>query len=386
MLLQNINTFGYDHPVDIKLTRDKISGISSGSEAGKNELVITFDHAIAFPGLINSHDHLEFNLFPILANKTYNSYLEWGADIFQNNKDIIDAITKIPKQLRAEWGVFKNIFNGVTTVVHHGGHFDITNPLINVFQDCYSLHSVKLEKNWKLKLNRLFPLRQPFVIHVGEGTNSSASNEVNELIKWNLYNRELIAVHGIAMTTEQAKSFRALVWCPDSNYVLYNATANINEIKKETKILFGTDSCVSAGWNIWNHIRLARRTGMLSDEELVESLTSSPASVWNLDGKGVLSEGKDADIVIAKLPAGQYPPDGFFQLNPVDILMVICRGDIILFDERINPSVKHHLSLEDFSRLYINGIGKYVKGKLDRLVMEIKKKVPGIKFPVEFDY
>src|SRR5437868_4967563 len=144
MLLQNVNIIGNEHPLDIKLDANSISEISINAKAGKDELVIKFDNAIAFPGLINSHDHLEFNLFPKLANKIYNSYLEWGADIFENSKNTIHTITKIPKQLRAEWGVFKNIFNGVTTVVHHGEHFNLPQPAINVFQECYSLHSVKL--------------------------------------------------------------------------------------------------------------------------------------------------------------------------------------------------------------------------------------------------
>ena len=386
MLLQNVNITGNEHPLDIKLDANSISEISINAKAGKDELVIEFDNAIAFPGLINSHDHLEFNLFPKLANKIYNSYLEWGADIFENNKNTIHTITKIPKQLRAEWGVFKNIFNGVTTVVHHGEHFNLPQPAINVFQECYSLHSVKLEKNWKFKLNRLFPLQQPFVIHIGEGTDAASFNEINELITWNIFKRDLIAIHGVSMTPEQAKSFRALIWCPDSNFVLYNATANIKEIKKETKILFGSDSCVSAGWNLWDHIRLARNTKMLTDEELFNSLTSVPATAWNLEGKGVLAAGKDADIVIAKKSGGQNFSDCFFQLDPSDILLVICRGEIILFDEQISSSLKYHLPTENFSKVYVDSIGKYVKGNLNGLVTEIRKSASEVKFPIEFDH
>ena len=42
---------------------------------------IQFENAVALPGFINSHDHLEFNSFPLLANRVYNNYTEWARDI-----------------------------------------------------------------------------------------------------------------------------------------------------------------------------------------------------------------------------------------------------------------------------------------------------------------
>ena len=47
-----------------------------------------------FPGLINSHDHLDFNLFPQTGNRIYNNYTEWGRDIHEQNKEAISASFK----------------------------------------------------------------------------------------------------------------------------------------------------------------------------------------------------------------------------------------------------------------------------------------------------
>src|ERR1700694_6294791 len=129
-----------------------------------------FDNAIAFPGLINSHDHLDFNLFPRLRNRVYNNYAEWGNDIQANNKNTINEILKIPQRIRVQWGLYKNLLNGITTVVNHGEKLRMGNSLLTVFENCHSLHSIRFEKNWKYKLNRPGGRNWPYVIHVGEGT------------------------------------------------------------------------------------------------------------------------------------------------------------------------------------------------------------------------
>src|ERR1043165_5907685 len=62
---------------------------------GKADECIRFERAVAFPGLINSHDHLDFNLFPLLANRVYNNYTEWARDIQVTGKKEIEAVLKI---------------------------------------------------------------------------------------------------------------------------------------------------------------------------------------------------------------------------------------------------------------------------------------------------
>jgi len=300
-----------------------------------------------------------------------------GADIQSNNRKNIDAILSVPKDLRIKWGIYKNLLNGITTVVNHGEYLHINNPVIDIFQDCYSLYSVR-EKSWKFKLNRPFIKNQPFVIHVGEGTDMKSFEEVNELIKWNLFKRKIIAVHGVSMNTKQAKAFEALIWCPDSNFFLLNQTTKVNELKKETKIIFGTDSTVSANWNTWEQIRLAKKTGMLTDRELFGSLTSLPAGVWGLNDRGVLAEGKDADVVIADRKSENSSMDNFFKLNPEDILLILRKGEIVLFDETLYSLLAQKIIGEEFSKINISNRNKHVKGDLNQLISKTKKYIPKI--------
>lgn len=342
----------------------------SAANADKNTCHIEGDYLV-FPGLINSHDHLDFDLFPQLGNRIYADYVEWGEDIHTVNKPTINAVLKVPRQLRVKWGVYKNLLAGVTTVVHHGHYVDAPDAPIHVFQDCNMLHSVQLEKRWQLKVNKPFAGKRPLVTHIGEGTNKAAHEEIDRLIKWNLFKRKLVGIHGISMDVKQAAAFEALVWCPDSNFFLNGATAAIDQLKHVTRILFGTDSTVSASWNIWEQLRLARQTGLLTDAELLASITTSAAGFWKLPEPGFLQEGKQADIILVK------KKQDFFAVNPEDIMLIVKKGRIILFDKILNLPVSG-----GYSKVYLQNTCKYVVGDVSALIKEIRQYAPGMQFPV----
>jgi cytosine/adenosine deaminase-related metal-dependent hydrolase len=358
---------------------NKIEQIFSPNDNNPVERNIYFEGCFAFPGLINSHDHLDYNLFPQLGNRIYKNYLEWGADIHQQNKEIIQQVQGIPKELRTKWGVYKNLIAGITTVIQHGERLTVPDNLITIFSECTSLHSVGLEKHWKRRLNRPFAGNQPFVIHAGEGTDIERCNEMDELLRWNIFHRKLIAVHGVAMNERQAEKFEALVWCPDSNYFLLNTTAKINQLKSVTKILFGTDATVSADWNIWQHLRLARAKKMLSDTELINAVTQEAADVWKLEKTGSVREGYYADLIIAK-----GTRDKFFLTNPEDIQLMLHKGKIVLFDASLLIQL-HNIPISDYSIIYVNNVKKYVIGDVPALVREIRRHMPAIKLPIDVD-
>ena len=203
---------------------------------------------------------------------------------------------------------------------------------------------------------------QPFVIHIGEGTDNASHREIDTLIKWNLFKRKIIGVHGVAMDENQATSFKALVWCPASNYFLLNSTAAIDKLKTKTSILFGTDSTLTSGWNLWEHVRLARNTHLVSDKELFDMLSIKPAAVWGLKGCGEIAEGYVADIVIAKKNAPNNF-DSFFSLNPEDILLILHNGEIKLFDILLLDKINNtDCKVNNFSKIFIGGSCKYVEG------------------------
>lgn len=381
MILNNVRLIDSDEPVHILIEDEKVGAVSGGIPTSSPDHVrIDFENALAFPGLINSHDHLDFNLYPQLGYNTYDNYTEWGAHIHRRYKDEIAAVSNIPSALRYRWGLYKNLLCGVTTVVNHGERSGLDNGLITVFEEYHCLHSVGFEKNWRRKLNHPFKTKKPVVIHTGEGTDPASRREIDQLLRWNLLGKTLIGVHGVAMTPAQAKKFKALVWCPQSNYFLLDKTAPVDLLKEETTILFGTDSTLTSAWNIWDHIRLARTTAMLSDDELYRSLNKTAADAWRLTS-GEIAGSKDADLVIAKIKPGGNKMDAFYRLNPADLLMVIHRGHIRLFDASLEHQLPEELKI-GFSVIHIDGAVKYVQGDLPGLLKEVMSFHPQADFPV----
>jgi len=383
MILNNVRIALTDQKVSIRVINGKIAQILPGHFHDKTEGIdLTFGNAIVFPGLINSHDHLDFNLFPKLGDKIYHNYTEWGAYIHKEYKDKINEVLKVPEELRIQWGIYKNLLCGVTTVVNHGKKINTSNDMITVYQDCQSIHSVQFEKKWRLALNNPFKKNRAVVVHCGEGTDALSLKEIDQLAGWNLFQRPLIAVHGVAMNENQAAAFNALVWCPESNYFLLNKTAPVNRLKKHLPILFGTDSTLTGNWDIWQHIRLARKIKFLPDKELYNSLTINPANTWKLNA-GIIAEDKDADLVITKSKGGADDNNAFFNTNPQEILMVMHKGDIVLFDEELYPQLKG-INSDMHSKISINESCKYVKGDLPLLISKIKQFYPEADFPINY--
>jgi len=345
----------------------KIATLTPDTPSGHS---INLNGALALPGLINSHDHLDFNLFPPLANTRYANYRQWGHDIHTTNKDEIQAILKIPQHLRTRWGIYKNLLNGFTTVVNHGEYLPVAEPApITVFQNCYSLHSVGFEHNWRWKLNRPQKNSWPIVLHVGEGTDSIAQKEITRLIRWNIFKKPLIGIHGVAMTEKQATRFRALVWCPASNYFLLDQTAPIKQLSRHTQILFGTDSTLTTPWDAWAQIRMALRE--VEEKDFLPMLTTNPAAAWGLTDRGKIEKGLRADLLITRNKS-------LSTLTPDDILLVIHQGQIVLFD----PSLKDKLPSRDHHQTSPNG--KYVAGDITSLMQEIRTYTNGYASPLLF--
>jgi cytosine/adenosine deaminase-related metal-dependent hydrolase len=368
MILNNVTTINSNGQVNIQLKDGAM--VKADNNISTDELQLTFDNALVFERLINWHDHLDFNLFPQLGDKVYNNYTAWGNYIHTHYKKEIAAVLKVPLALRVSWGLYKNLLGGVTTVVNHGEQLAINDAPINVVQ-YHSIHSVQFEKWWKFKLNNPLKRKQPAVIHIGEGTDAAANQEIDQLIDQNFLKRKLIGIHGVAMNSAQADNFEALVWCPESNYYLLNQTAAVDELKKHTRILFGTDSTLTGSWNIWDHIRLARKTNKLTDAELYEVLRSD--ALLPIKDKG--------SMVAVKRKEQATAFDSFYATNPADILLVVSDDVIRLFDESLISQLQH-LDLNGYSKIYIDGICKCVQGDLPGLMEQIREYYPEAIFPI----
>jgi cytosine/adenosine deaminase-related metal-dependent hydrolase len=328
----------------------------------KASIRLEFNGAIILPGFINSHDHLDFNSFPRLGNRVYNNYTEWGKDIHFSNKEVIKEVQKIPQHLRIQWGMYKNLINGFTTVINHGNKLKADNSLVNIFQECYSLHSPAFEKYWALKLNNPLRREKPVVMHLGEGTDMMACKEIDSVIRSNLSNKRIIAVHGVGLNEKQASCFEGLIWCPDSNFFLLGKTSAIDKLKGRLPIVFGTDSTLTADWHGANHFEKALGGGLVTENELLDMLTVVPAKLWDLQDRGTIAEGMRADIIVLR---GE---EIFLKNIFTEISMIINNGEIRL----ANYIIKQQLNTKsDFDEVTINEKRIFVKAGLKKLTKDI---------------
>ncbi|PYS34884.1 MAG: hypothetical protein DMG14_28400, partial [Acidobacteria bacterium] len=248
-------------------------------------------------------------------------------------------------------GIAKNLLCGVTSVAHHGPDAECAGAPIHVVSGTRSIHSPRLGRLSAM----LIPERRIVVAHVGEGIGLDAEREIDTFTRWNVWRKRIIGVHAIAMRADQAKRFAALVWCPVSNEFLFGRTAPMARLKQHTSILFGTDSTLTAPWNLWDHLRRAREHGELSDDELIAAVTTNAAQTWNLSNRGRIAVGAAADIVVMRRRHTDQR-EAFFATNPEDILLVMKNGDVVLLDASLRGQCAAEANLFP---LVVNGVEKF---------------------------
>ena len=148
-------------------------------------------------------------------------------------------------------------------------------------------------------------------------------------------------------------------------------------------IMLGTDSTLTASWNLWEQLRMARKEKMIPDQELLDMLTKIPAKTWGLGDCGNIAEGCQADLVIAAGKNGVNAIDRFFSLNPEDLLLVIHHGNIRMFDAALlHQADLPGFEIARFSKVSVNGRWQYVEGDLPGLMSRISQYYPAVAFPV----
>ena len=98
---------------------------------------------------------------------------------------------------------------------------------------------------------------------------------------------------------------------------------------------------------------------------------------------GTLAINKTADICVARAN-NKKSFEAFYSINPGDLLLVIHKGEIVLFDSEIkNQLIESNLSFSSFSKVCMNGKIKYVLGNVTQLMIEILTYYPEAVFPVD---
>jgi cytosine/adenosine deaminase-related metal-dependent hydrolase/ubiquinone/menaquinone biosynthesis C-methylase UbiE len=290
---------------------------------------------LLLPGLINSHDHLDFGLFPRLGRGGYRNAAEWAHDIQSREAAVIAQYRSVPKSVRCWWGAIRNLLCGVTTVCHH----DPLSPElleqrfpVRVLRNFEWAHSLEFDPDVQKKFCGT-ESKTPFIIHAAEGIDSASAEEVFELERRGLLNDRAVLIHALALTIESVSLLNrrgvAVVWCPASNKFLFGRTHDWRTISSVQNVVLGSDSSLTSTGDLLDDIAIARETGIAADR-LYEMIYAAPARVFRMHrGEGTIRVGGVADLIAIR-DTGADPADALSSLNASDIELAVLRGEVQL--------------------------------------------------------
>ncbi len=358
--------------VDLEIRGGKISAIEKSIPDRGLDL---FGHLI-LPGLINAHDHLSFNLFPLLGRPPYPNAGAWARDVYKPDESPVREHRSVPRKVRLEWGAIKNLVSGVTTVAHHdpdpprafeGKRPDARFP-VNVVKQSGWAHSLEFTPDIAERFRKT-PKEWPFILHLGEATEDAGAEEIFTLDRMGLLDHRTVIVHGVAIDSRGLKLLRkrraSLIACPVSNLFTLGRTLKRSVFSGGVPIALGTDSALTATGDLLDALRAARGVWKLSASRLYRMVTEDAAGILRLrDGEGQIRVGGVADVIIVRDNVGSSPAQTLLDLRSIE--MAIVGGRIRLVSDRLS-----RLAGSSFQSITVEGRGRvWIDADLSELYRE----------------
>lgn len=362
---------------DIEVSEDRIARLvrwpSGNVRLNSRSASIDLSGYLVMPGLINAHDHLEFALFPRLADPPYRNYVDWGEDIHGKFPQMIAKVRAVPKSARLWWGGIRNLLCGVTTVCHH-------NPLwptlqrndfpVRVLREYGWAHSLALGGDL-LAMRAATPQGRAFVMHACEGVDEQAREELWELDRLSLLDKNTILVHGLAIDREGVDLLRrrgtSLIICPTSNSFLFHRLPDVPLLSQIEDLALGNDSPLTAEGDLLDEIRFAIRCCGISPEIAYRMVTAAPASILKLEnGAGSIRERGVADLLAVR-DTGAGAAERLRTLSAKKVEFVMIRGRVQLASETVFERLP--LAARDgLEPLWIDGVPRWVRSPIADLL------------------
>ena len=382
-LLSNARVFldGRFESCSLRIVGSSVEEIGPSLGPKGNDILLPLEGACIVPGLINSHDHLELNLFSRLGNPPYPNYVEWGNDIQSRHKEQIRHVMRVPLRLRLLWGAYKNILSGVTTVVHHNPYylyFYFGFP-IAVYRNYSWIHSLSFDPKLHKKLKSSG--RKVRIIHLAEGVDSLARGELARLQELGGLGSNTVLVHGVGLSPDDClqleKSGAGLVWCPGSNMFLFNQTAPIASMPASIPVALGTDSTLTGHTSLFEELREARRLTHRDPDRLLGMVTSIPARMFGM-ASGKITEGALADLLVFDQESNE-PLSDLLNLDAGKIKVLFKAGVPLLGDEGLKPLLASHGG-RAYERISVAGRRKFIASPFGSMTRRIKAILPSFDF------
>lgn len=344
---------------------------------------------ILFPGLINTHDHVLFDVFDAddwAPSQAYGNHNQWISEsrylALSDARQYLNGEGASPIDLNCElnkYGEIKQLIAGTTSIV---GAASPANKA------CYRTLARTIDQTANglcgtsppqscpdsIQVASMIPSTavadgvcanftsgstDAYLVHIGEGVDATARAELNELytvstVDGCLFDPRTTIVHGSALLPADldllATSGMGLSWSPRSDVTLYGAgvdftkTADIPAaLARGINVSLGTTWSITGSANLLDELRFADAVDnaqwgdVLTPQMLVEMVTLNAAAQLAVDGQlGSLEVGKKADLmVIGGDPSAPY--QALLEAHPADVRLVMVDGVTLYGDGQLQP-------------------------------------------------
>lgn len=339
------------------------------------------------PGLINAHDHLHRNHYPRLGEPPYPDAYAWGRDLHDRFGAQLERVRRISRRDALLFGALKNLLGGATTVVHHDAWerafdeagtgtpdshdsacgaataralpFPVRVPRLRI------AHSLRFEKALAAAVRGDRCTRdRPLCVHLAEGVNPGAADEVREAARLGLVDEKLIAVHAVGVDDDGIGRLRAagaaVVACLTSNTFLFACTMPAALLDSGVDVLLGTDALLTGAGTLLDELCAARSAGLLDDTRLLEAVGCTAARRLGLP-EPRLDAGAPADVVLLRRPP--------FEATAADVGLVVV-GGVPRFGDEAFGELFERLGVQA-EPLEVGGVRKIVAAPLSTVAARV---------------
>lgn len=345
---------------------------SCSASAGAATASIVETNGIIMPGLIDTHNHILFDIFdetdwaPI---KAYANHNQWPGEA--RYSAMVDAKQWLNSEAGPtprpgigcemdKYGELKGLVAGTTSIAGSA------NPANKA---CYGSLARSIDQtpndlgSDKVQAATLFPTTASadgvcanftdgsttaYLVHIAEGIDATSLKEFADLgtvttTDGCLYAPQTTIVHGTALGTAQLDTMASkgmkLTWSPRSNVFLYGTGTDLTKttnipyaLSKGINVAIAPDWSMGGSQNMLDELRFADRVdnsvwgNILTPKMLFQMATINAAKNVALDGViGSIAVGKKADLMVIG-GTGCSPYDALLASTPKDVRLTMVGG------------------------------------------------------------